>query len=227
MRLSEEEVAKANAEMRSVLTETEALRDAEGILDPSRTASDTGKLLVELMKEKARLDADLYFALQTMKEDSPVARQLVVRQKILDQQIASLKSGLAGKDGTEKTVSSAIRKFEELEVRRILADKFLTFAEAGLTRARQRAERQNLYFMVFMPPHRPQEARLPSVYIPVWRRSCSRHLGMFALIWARSRIAYSAGLLREGSAPGRVIRRTGARSEYDGVRLAQLLTSFM
>ncbi len=186
MRSSEEEVRRANGLLRAALQNMQTARDAEGVLDPAKASDETGKLLMQLMVEKTRLEGDLYFAQQVMGKDAPSVRQLSARSEILDRQLTALKSTLAGRDAADNNMAASLRRFEELEAQRILADKLLTFAEEGLERARIRAERQNLYFMVFVAPMPPNEATLPlrvtySILLPI---ACFVIWGMFALIWA-------------------------------------------
>ncbi len=185
MRSSEEDVRRAYATMRSNLQDIQGARNAEGTLDPIKTAEDTAKLLMQLMAEKARIDADLHFAKYALDKNAPTVRQLEVRAKIIDDQVAQLKSTLAGRE-LDRNVAAALRRFEELEIQRVLADKMLTFAEQGLERARLRAERQNLYFMVFVQPISPQDPTRPlrvtySLLMPL---GCLVLWAMFALIWA-------------------------------------------
>jgi capsular polysaccharide transport system permease protein len=58
-------------------------------------------------------------------------------------------------------LSAAIVGYEELELKRIFAEKFYAMAQDALERARIRAERQNVYVSVFMPPGLPEEAQFP------------------------------------------------------------------
>lgn len=186
MRFSEEEVRRADVLIRSALDNLQKARDSEGMLDPAKAADETGQLLMQLMADKIRLESELHFALSALDKNAPTVRQLNSRLEIIGGQITALRSSLAGDTGVSRNVASALRKFEQLEVQRFLADKVLTLAEDGLERARIRAERQNLYFMVFVPPSLPTKAILPrrlaySIFLPVvflmlW--------GIAALLWA-------------------------------------------
>jgi capsular polysaccharide transport system permease protein len=172
MRASEEEVRQADAQLRLALQALQAARDVEGMLDPTKAADDTGKLLLQLMGDKIRIESELFAASRTMAQNAPSVRYLRSRVEIVDGQIASLKATLTGKEGAARTVSASLRKFEELERDRFVADKLLTVAEDGLSRARKRAERQNLYLMVFIPPVSPTYAEYPerlaySVLLPL------------------------------------------------------------
>lgn len=161
LRTAEEEVLNTNATLRSTLVELQRTRDSEGMLDPRWAAEETGKLLFQLMAHRARLESDVYVASRSLGRDTPNVRQLTARLEITNQQIESLKAAVAGDSTSATNIASSLRKFEELEIKRLLAEKLLSMAEDGLERARIRAERQNLYFMVFMAPSLPVEALLP------------------------------------------------------------------
>ena len=59
------------------------------------------------------------------------------------------------------TVSASIAQFEELELKRIFAEKLYSLSQEALERARLRAERQNVYISVFAPSLLPEEAQFP------------------------------------------------------------------
>ena len=186
MRFSEEEVRRADALIRTALDDLQKARDTEGILDPAKAADEVSRLLMQLMAEKIKIEGELYFASRSLDKTSGSVRQLTSRLEIVEGQIATLRATLTGGSGQAPTMASSLRKFEQLEVQRFLADKVLTFAEDGLERARVKAERQSLYFMVFVPPSLPTKAMLPhrlaySILLPIiflilW--------GIGALLWA-------------------------------------------
>ena len=161
MRASEDEVREAAAHVRTVLQDLQSARNAEGILDPAKTADDTGKLLMQMTTDKIKLEADLFAAMRTLDKDAPSVRHLRSRLEIAEKQLATMKATVAGNDGLARNIASSMRTFEDLESKRFVADKLLVIAEEALDRARKRAERQILYFMVFVPPTLPTEAKFP------------------------------------------------------------------
>lgn len=161
MRASEDEVREAAANVRTVLQDLQIARNAEGILDPVKTADETGKLLLQMTADKIKLEAELFAAMRTLDKDAPSVRHLRSRLEIAEKQLAAMKATVAGNGGPIRNIASSMRTFEELESKRFVADKLLVIAEEGLDRARKRAERQILYFMVFVPPTLPMEAKFP------------------------------------------------------------------
>jgi capsular polysaccharide transport system permease protein len=187
MRASEEEVRQADAQLRLALQELQIARDAEGILDPGKAAEDTSKLLLQLTGERIRLEAEFMAASRSLDANAPSVRYLRSRVEILDGQIKNLKASLAGNGGAARNIAASLRRFEELDRNRFVAEKLLTVAEESLSRARKRAERQNLYFMVFVPPALPTDAEYPerlnySILLPL----------AFLILWGIGALAFAA-----------------------------------
>jgi capsular polysaccharide transport system permease protein len=186
MRRAEGEVRRNEEQVRLALQELRKYRDSEGFIDPISSATSTSKLLLGMMADKIKLQNDLFVATKAMSQDAPTVQTLKTRSESLDKQIETMKAGLAGNTAEGRTISNALVKYEELELKRTFAEKLYTMAQDGLERARLRAEQQNLYISVFVPPSLPQEARYPerlafSFIIPIgllvlW--------GIFALIAA-------------------------------------------
>jgi capsular polysaccharide transport system permease protein len=186
MQRAEEEVRRYDGQVQIALQELRQYRDGEGFIDPVSAATSTSKLLLEMMSDKIKLQNDLFVATKAMSSEAPTVQTLRTRSETLDKQIETLKASLAGNTAEGRTISNALVKFEELELRRTFAEKLYTMAQDGLERARIRAEQQNIYISVFVPPSLPQEAKFPerlafSLITPigllmVW--------GIFALIGA-------------------------------------------
>jgi len=187
MRASEEEMREADARLRSALRALQVARDTDGILDPAKAADDTGKLLLQLIGEKIRVEGDLRTLSQTLAPDAPSIRRLRSRLEVLEGQVAKLSATLTGKNEAATNIAASMRKFGELERDRFLADKLLTVAEESLDRARKRAERQSLYFMAFVQPSLPTYAEYPerlaySILLPIG----------FLVLWGIAALMFAA-----------------------------------
>lgn len=161
---SEAEVHRTEANVRQALTDLRQYRDEEGMITPLMQATATSKLLTEAMSEKIKLQNDLYVASRALSGDSPTLQGLKTRLDGLDAEIEKLKNQLTSRSSENRTISAAIARFEELEVKRIFAERMYTLAQESLERARLRAEQQAIYISVFVPPMLPQEARFPQRY---------------------------------------------------------------
>ncbi len=158
----EAEVRRTEANVRQALADLRQYRDEEGMITPLMQATATSKLLSEAMSDKIKLQNDLYVATRALSADSPTLQGLKTRLDGLDAEIDKLKNQLTSRSNENRTISAAIARYEELEVKRIFAEKMYTMAQESLERARLRAEQQAIYISVFVPPLLPQEARFPA-----------------------------------------------------------------
>ena len=182
---AEQEVRRNEDKVQQALLNLRQFRNGKGFIDPTSAATSTSKLLLEVMSEKIRLQNDLFVSSKAMSKDAPTVRTIKSRIDSLDNQIDKLKSQLAG-NSAEKTVSNSLAKFEELELKRIFAEKLYTMSQDALERARLRVEQQNLYISVFVPPSLPEDAKYPerisfSFIIPI---ALCVIWGIFALVGA-------------------------------------------
>jgi capsular polysaccharide transport system permease protein len=161
MQWAEEEVKRAESKVEIALANLHEYRDAQGYIDPIEASKSTSKLLMQAMGEKIRLQSDYFVASRAMSPDAPTVVTLKTRLQSLDDQINQLKSKLAGNSTDGATIAASLTKFESLELQRRFAEKLYELAQDSLERARIRAERQNIYVEVFVPPALPEYARYP------------------------------------------------------------------
>ena len=186
MRQAEEEVRRSEGLVRAALLDMRNFRDREGFIDPAASATSTSSLLMQDMAEKIRLENDYFVASKATSPDAPTVVGLKYRLDGLDAQVAQLKAELTGHSAEGRTIAASLVTFEELELKRLFAEKLYTMAQDALERARLRAEQQNIFISTFVPPAAPEYAKYPerlalSLLIPVgllivW--------GIFALISA-------------------------------------------
>ncbi|PPD14887.1 MAG: capsule biosynthesis protein [Methylobacterium sp.] len=178
MQKSESEVRRTEALVREALADLRQYRDQEGLITPLMEATSTSKLLAEAMSERIKLQNDYFVAVRALAPDSPSVQGLKSRLDGLDAQIENLKNQLTSRSSESRSVSASIVKFEELELRRVFAEKMYTLAQDALERSRLRAEQQAIYVSVFVPPYLPQEAKFPERY----SMSVIVFIGLF-LVW--------------------------------------------
>lgn len=164
MQKSEAEVRRSEAMVRQALADLRQYRDQEGFITPLMEATSTSKLLAETMSERIKLQNDYFVAVRALSPDAPSVQGLKSRLDGLDAEIEKLKGQLTSRSGENRSVSASLVKFEELELRRVFAEKMYTMSQDALERARVRAEQQAIYVSVFVPPYLPQEARFPERY---------------------------------------------------------------
>ncbi len=186
MHQAEEEVRRSEGLVRTALLDMRTFRDRQGFIDPASAATSTSTLLMQDMAEKIRLENDYFVVSKATSANAPTVVGLKSRLDGLDSQIAQLKAELAGHSAEGRTVAASLVTFEELELKRIFAEKLYTMAQDALERARLRAEQQNIFISTFVPPAAPEYAKYPerlalSLLIPV---GLAILWGIFALIGA-------------------------------------------
>jgi len=160
--MAEREVRRAFEAVQKALAELHEFRDKAGIIDPGQTMGEIGKLLLPLLSEKEKLESELFVAVREMSEDAPTVHVLREKLEAIETHITQLKAKITSEPGgVGQTVASSLAKFEELEIQRQLAERFYALAQADLDRAQLRANRQNIYLSVFVPPSLPEESRYP------------------------------------------------------------------
>jgi capsular polysaccharide transport system permease protein len=161
MKWSEDEVKRAEGKVEAALANLRDYRDSEGYIDPVAAATSTSKLLMQVMAEKIKLQSDYFVASRAMSPDAPTVVTLKTRLQSIDDQINQLKSKLTGNSPEGATIAASLVKFESLELQRQFSEKLLQLAQDSLERARIKAERQNIYVEVFVPPALPEYAKYP------------------------------------------------------------------
>lgn len=187
MQDSEAEVRRTEAQIRQALADLRQYRDQEGFITPLTEASSTSKLLVEAMSDRIKLQNDYFVASRALSPEAPSVQSLKNRLEGLDAEIDKLKNQLTSRSNETRALSASLVKFEELELRRVFAEKMYNLAQDSLERARLRAEQQAIYVSVFVPPYLPQEAKFPERY----SMSVIIFMGLF-LTWGILSLTFAA-----------------------------------
>ncbi|BAF86037.1 WcbD protein [Azorhizobium caulinodans ORS 571] len=158
--------------------ELTAFRNKEIIVDPSKST-------FSLIETIGNLSTDLSFAqaeLKQMLTTSPNSPQIPTqRAKIaaLEERVRVERAKMAGGDNS---LANKIATYEQLALRRDLADKSLSNAMNALDVARQEARRQHIYVEEVVEPNLPDESTEPRRF-----RSVMAVLvfgfAIFAVIW--------------------------------------------
>lgn len=159
--VAEAEERAAFTELAVVRTALEGFRNAQGTLDPTKSASDAFAVIAKLRDQRSALNTDLNAARARLDEDSPVVRALKERLRSLDEKITALDTSLLG-DAASAGSSGNLMAGAELEASRRLAEQRLKQAEAELINARSERARQQVYILAFMAPTLPHEKAFPT-----------------------------------------------------------------
>lgn len=155
------EVERAQGMIYEALRDVEAYRNKEGLIDPVQTATDTGKILTEVLGDQLSAENQLMVARQSLGPDSPTVRNLQIRIEALRKQSTALREQLAGTRSTSRNIAAVLGRFEEVTIKQKMAEALYGLAVSGLDRARRAAEAQSLYLMTFVKPRLPEEYTHP------------------------------------------------------------------
>ncbi len=186
MEQADGEVQRSEGLVRQALADLRTFRDKRGFIDPIASAASTSALLLGAMSQKITLESNYNVALKAMSAEAPTVVGLKAKLDEVDSQIVKLKGELTGSSSQDNTISASLVEFESLELKKEFAVKVNEQAEEALERAKQRAERQNIFVSTFVPPALPQQATYPerlqlSLLIPV---GLAMFWGIFALFGA-------------------------------------------
>ncbi len=172
------EVRRSEALVVDALNELKIFRNNQGYIDPGSAALSQSKLLLQLLAEKIQMQNDLFVATRAMSENAPTLKALKNRLIATDQQIDNLRAKLTNQSGLGTSIASSLTQYEQLDLKRIFAEKMYSLSQDGLERSKQIADSQSIYVSVFVRPGLPDESTFPK------RMSLSLILALsFLSIW--------------------------------------------
>jgi len=154
---SQREVAEAEQRLIDAQTAITTFRNEELMVDPARSSAAMlemiGRLSGQLALVRARHAETLASA-----PDSTALPHMASRIVALEEQIEKERAKLVGNDSS---IAPRISRYEQLVLRRELANKSLAAASSALDSARADARRRQLYLEPIVSPGVPEEAELP------------------------------------------------------------------
>lgn len=157
MRLAYETLQSAEARLiqsHNVLTR---FRNAESIVDPNLVASGNMEVIAGLSQELADREVDLNLTQRTTR-NNPNLFELEKRVDTLKAQLKLEKGKVAGSD---EALSNKLGRYEELMLRRAIAEKEYEGASTSLEQARQEASRKQVYLETVVEPNLPDRPQEP------------------------------------------------------------------
>ncbi len=159
--LAEQELERASLRYSAALTALRDVRNQEGTVDPEQTIKNSTDTLVGVIREKLSLERDYAANLKVMSTDSPQQKVLSDQIRALGSQVASLTEALTSHQKNAKTAAQTIEHFDKQELEVRFSKRLLEIAQASYERARQEAERQHVYFALYIEPKKPEIAEYP------------------------------------------------------------------
>ena len=179
------DLVAAEARLTASLNKIREFRDQSGLIDPGKTVDATAQLATKLRDDLIKANSQLATLKTFMRDDAPPVRVLKARIRSLETQQKSLAQELtATSPPPTPALSQTLGSYDALEAEHKFAEASYQHALEALDKARDTANRQQIYIASFVPPSLPEEALYPHRW---------RSLGVVALIafaiWAIGALA--------------------------------------
>lgn len=154
---AEENLRKAGEDVVRAQLDLTRFRNAELLINPEQAAAGNFEVIAtlsqNLVQEQVRLQQ-----MTTSSPSNPNIALLKERVRSLEQQIEIEKAKLTGSD---QAIASKIGRYEELLLRRTLADSAYETSTHSIEQARQEAVRKQIYLEALVRPNLADESRDP------------------------------------------------------------------
>lgn len=157
--------AEVDASVAKLLASKQKLlefRNKNVLIDPVSKASSIGEIIAQLTVKRIELEVQISSLASSLAANSPSQKLLVEQMKVIDQQIKEQQSLLAGSAVNPK-VSNEISEYEQLKLNEVFDQKLYEISQASYQKARQEAEKQQLFLALVVPPVLPEKALLPKI----------------------------------------------------------------
>lgn len=154
---AEEALARAADEIVTSQIALTRFRNAEMLISPDQAASGSLEVISTLSQELAQEQVRLR-QMQMTSPSSPNIAAIRERVRSLEQRIDAERSNLVGSDAA---IANKLSAYEELLLRRTLAEKSYEAATVSLQEARQEAARKQIYLEALVQPKVADESRDP------------------------------------------------------------------
>lgn len=161
VRQAQDELARAEAKMRLAIEAMRLTRNERGVLDATKVAEATTKVIGELLEKLLALEGE--YEVQRGAHVSPSAPQMKVldrRIAALKEQIFALEKRIAGASGSS-SLSDVQGALERHALETKVAEQQYALAVAKLEQARLDQATKQVYLMTFVPPRIAEDALYP------------------------------------------------------------------
>lgn len=185
---AEGEVDTARARLRKAQDQVTAFRNRTSIVDPKASATSIGELIVQLTREKLKLENDRAAMVGIIASDSPTQRVLNAQIEAMNKQIVNLQEQLTSETQRD-TMSGQIANYEDVQLEALFAEKLYSIAQSAYEKARIDQERQQLYVVTIVRPTLAEQSFYPRVLADtgLLMFACFVLWGMIALVIASVR----------------------------------------
>lgn len=167
-RMRRDMIERADAEVKTAMDRVDArrsnleqFRNAGMSIDPLATAHSLDGTITELRRDLIDVEVKLESARASLGANALQIKMLDADRRILSDQIAALEAKITSSNLTLSTASRALAEYDQLDVKKTLAEKRAMLAEKLLDNARADANRHHIYLVAIQDPTLPQSSLYP------------------------------------------------------------------
>ncbi|NDW03808.1 hypothetical protein [Jiella pacifica] len=154
---AKEFMSQAEARLVEASRNLTEFRNQENMLDIQGGAAPTSSVIAGLTAELAGTQAEIQQQMR-VSPGNPGLASLKTKAQVLEEQIVLERAKLTG---TGDALSNQISNFEDLTLRKQIADQALSIASKAIDQARLEAKRQRIYIETVVTPNLPDQATQP------------------------------------------------------------------
>ncbi len=159
LRLASEQLSRGEQNLRAALAEMRDVRNAEGVLDPSKSAEALTKLMSEARSRLLLLQQDRA-ANWTVASSAPHMKILQSRIDTLEGQIKDLDKRIAGNEKSA-TLSGSQEQLDRASLKFKVTEEQYSQAASKFELARLQSQAQQMYLVSIVPPRLADDALYP------------------------------------------------------------------
>ncbi|PTM44264.1 lipopolysaccharide biosynthesis protein [Phreatobacter oligotrophus] len=166
IRAASDELERSAARLTAARVALESARADTGVLDTTRSAEATNRLITESRAQLLAMQQDYASRSRFIATDSPQLRVLAERISALQGQIAELERRLINNNpASDPTISTMMTRFQALDMEKQIAERLYAGATANLEAARLLSEQRRMYLTAFVQPSLPEDSLYPRPYL--------------------------------------------------------------
>ncbi len=167
-RVRHDAIERATAEVKSAMAQLSArqasleqFRNARMQIDPLALARSLGETITTLRRDLVGVEVKLDTAKASLVSGAPQIKMLAANRQILSDQIAALEARITGADLNSPTASAVLAEYDQLDVKKSLAEQAVVVAERILDNTKVDANRHHIYLVAIEDPTVPQSPIAP------------------------------------------------------------------
>jgi capsular polysaccharide transport system permease protein len=146
---ADQEVERTQRQVADIEKQLKTFRSEAGFVDAQREGAAALQVVTKLSTELAEIRTSIQER-QTLMPNSPALASLREKARSYEAQISQLRSAIGGDD---VSIATKMGRYDDLILKKTIAEKALASAESNRNIARQNATQQHLYLQTVIEPN--------------------------------------------------------------------------